>query len=353
MYPLKESSPAFVRNAWYVAAWSDEVGRSLLARTILNEPLVLYRTEAGQPVAFDNRCPHRRFPLSKGRLVGDAIQCGYHGFTYNSGGKCIRIPSQDQIPQHYAVRQYPLHEKWQWIWIWMGDPALADPSTIPDHGPARVEDPEWVSAIGGCEATATRYVFLHDNLLDLSHVTFLHHDTIGGEGVAATVPEISECGTHIEVVRRVKGDTVEHLPMAKVIGMTGLIDRTLPQWFFPPALHVTGSDFASAQDGGHHPGHVYGSLRVLHGITPETETTTHYFWAFSRNFRIGDEALTARVKDYITATVGQDKEGTAACEQLVSRHPPTASEIHAAVDRAAIQGRRMIQRLIDAESPNN
>lgn len=350
MYPLKEDLPAFARNGWYVAAWSHEVGRELICRTLLNEPILLFRTEAGVPVALDNRCPHRRFPLSKGRLVGDTVECGYHGFTYASGGRCVRIPSQERIPAHYAARSYVVHETWQWIWIWMGAPELADPAQIPDHAPAHVLDAEWVAAIGGRESTATRHTFVHDNLLDLSHVTFLHHDTIGGEGVAAALPEIRECGTHIELVRHVRGDVVEHLPMAKAIGMTGLIDRSLPQWFFPPSLHITGSDFASAAQGGERPGHVYGSLRVLHGITPETPTTTHYFWAFCRNFRIDDDALTQRMKAYITDTVAQDKVGMAACEDMVAHGIPAAPEIHATADRAAIQGRRMIERLIEAES---
>lgn len=340
----------FAKNAWYVAAWSDELGRSLLSRTILNEPVVMYRTEDGAPVALDNRCPHRRFPLSKGTLKGDAIECGYHGFTFGATGKCVHIPSQERIPESYGVKKYPVVEKWKWVWIWMGDPDLADADLIPSHEHAHVDDLTWVSATGARETTQTRNMFLHDNLLDLSHVSFLHHDTIGGAGVATTQPEILESDQHIEVIRRVKGDVVEHLPMAKTIGMVGLVDRTLPQWFYPPSFHITGSDFASAENGGERPGHVYGSLRVLHGITPETESTTHYFWGFSRSFRTDDAELTARMKAYISATVEQDKVGTAACEQMVNNGGSLAPEIHAIADRAGLQGRRLIARLVAAET---
>jgi phenylpropionate dioxygenase-like ring-hydroxylating dioxygenase large terminal subunit len=170
-------SPAmqdYPRNQWYVAAWSSEVGRELLARQFLDVPVVLYRTEAGQPVALADTCPHRSFPLSKGKLIGDVVQCGYHGMEFGPQGKCVRIPQQETIPARMATRSFPLIEKWQWIWIWMGDTAKADPALLPDHYDLGLERSNYSAAPFGMMRMEANYQFMHDNLLDSSHVTYLH-----------------------------------------------------------------------------------------------------------------------------------------------------------------------------------
>ena len=122
----------YLRNAWYVAAWDREVGRKPLARTILNEPIVLYRKADGAPAALEDRCCHRHVPLSLGTLVGDDLRCGYHGLRFDASGVCVEIPGQPKIPPGARVRSYPVVEKWNWIWIWMGEPARADVKLIPD-----------------------------------------------------------------------------------------------------------------------------------------------------------------------------------------------------------------------------
>ena len=173
----------FLKNYWYVAAWDHEVGREPTARMILGEPIVMYRTEDGRAVAFEDRCCHRRAPLSFGRVTGDNLQCGYHGMVYGPDGKVIAIPGQTQIPPGSAVRTYPLVERWQFLWIWMGDPAEADESEIPElhwH-----DDPDW-TYVGGYLQVDAHYQLLVDNLLDLTHETFLHASTIGNEHVANT-----------------------------------------------------------------------------------------------------------------------------------------------------------------------
>jgi phenylpropionate dioxygenase-like ring-hydroxylating dioxygenase large terminal subunit len=132
MFPFRDGF-TYPRNAWYVAGWSSEVNRELRERRILGEPIVLFRTEGGVPVALDGRCPHRRYPLAQGTLIGDEIQCGYHGFTFDASGACTHIPSAERIQPGMRVGAYPLVERWRWIWIWMGDPERADPALIPDH----------------------------------------------------------------------------------------------------------------------------------------------------------------------------------------------------------------------------
>ena len=118
----------FLRNYWYVAGYDHEVGRRPLARVILGEPVVLYRLEDGMPVALEDRCAHRHLPLSMGKLVGDTLQCHYHGLRYDKGGVCVRVPGQDTIPRAARVKSYPVVERYRWLWIWMGDPAQANPT---------------------------------------------------------------------------------------------------------------------------------------------------------------------------------------------------------------------------------
>jgi vanillate O-demethylase monooxygenase subunit len=347
MYPLKQDFD-YPFNQWYVAGWSGEFGEALVERTILGRSLVMYRTSDGRPVVLDNRCAHRRFPLSQSRRVGDSIQCGYHGFTYDCKGKCTHIPSQDSVPPSYGVRAFPTREVWSWVWVWMGDPAACDEALIPDHGPLQVLAPGWEAVVGGHEEMDTRYVFVQDNLLDLTHLSFLHGDTIGSPGVAETPAQIEQAERKLEISRWMKADKVDHLPLAKALGMTGLVDREMVQQFFPPGLHCTGSAFTSAAAGGHQPGHPYGGFRVIHGLTPASPTRTHYFWAFCRNFGLGDHALGERMKAVIYSALLQDKSGIQQCEAMV-RLGSLDDEIHAKADAAAIRGRRMIETQIAAE----
>ncbi|MGA7303482.1 MAG: Rieske 2Fe-2S domain-containing protein, partial [Rhodothermales bacterium] len=192
----------FLRNQWYVAAWSHEVGRTPLARLIASEPIVFWRTEAGQAVAFEDACPHRLAPLSKGHLVGDALQCGYHGVMFDSEGKCIQVPGQHNAPKGCAVHSYRLEERWGMIWLWLGEPKEADTSLIPDF--------HWMAAEGWAPVSGLlhfkgHYQLLVDNLLDLTHETFLHAKTIGNPPVAETPAETTSAGKKVRV-RRVMQD---------------------------------------------------------------------------------------------------------------------------------------------------
>ena len=180
----------FIRNTWYPCAWSNEIGRTLFERWVCNIPMVFYRTEAGAPVALNNRCAHRRAPLSKGQLLGDRVQCGYHGLEFDCTGKCVRIPGQDQIPEQAGVRSYPVVDRWRFLWVWPGDPEKADPALIPDlHWN---DSPGWVSP-GDTLTIDCDWLLDLDNLMDLSHLTYLHGRTIG-------TPYVSEFPAVTEVV---------------------------------------------------------------------------------------------------------------------------------------------------------
>jgi len=168
----------FIKNTWYVAAWSHEVGASnIFSRTIISQPVMLYRKEDGQVVALQDRCGHRGAPLSLGRREGDCVRCMYHGLKFDSRGACVEVPAQERIPPQAKVQTFPVVERHRWIWIWMGDPALADPATIPDtHW---LDDPDW-RGLPGYIHYYVNYLLICDNLLDFSHLPYVHPTTLGG-----------------------------------------------------------------------------------------------------------------------------------------------------------------------------
>ena len=167
----------FLRNCWYVAGWGqDFADGAVVGRTMLDEPIVLYRKEDGGIVALEDRCCHRLAPLSRGRIEGNDLRCMYHGLKFAPSGRCVEIPGQSVIPPKAAVRSYPAVERDCWIWLWMGDPALADRALIPralKHG-----DPDWHMQTGELRYDAN-YQLVNDNLLDLSHLSYVHENTLG------------------------------------------------------------------------------------------------------------------------------------------------------------------------------
>lgn len=169
----------FLFNAWYVAGWSNDLQPGERhSRTFLNQPVVLFRTEQGRAVALEDRCAHRAVPLSAGEVAGEAIRCAYHGMEYDAAGLCIRVPCQDRIPAKARVRSYPVKEQDALIWIWMGDVDKADPGTIPRH--AFHNDPAWSWRSAHYEVNGN-WQLLIDNLMDLSHLPYIHPHTIGGD----------------------------------------------------------------------------------------------------------------------------------------------------------------------------
>lgn len=167
----------WVQDAWYVAAWTHELEAGRIhARTIIDQPLALYRTGDGAIVAFEDRCCHRFAPLSLGRLEGDDLRCMYHGLKFAPDGRCVEIPGQKLIPQSACVRRYPVATVGSWVWVWMGDAAKADATTIPPS--LALDDPGYRLMAGHLDYAA-HYLLIDDNLLDLSHLSFAHEKTLG------------------------------------------------------------------------------------------------------------------------------------------------------------------------------
>jgi vanillate O-demethylase monooxygenase subunit len=355
MYPL-EDGLLFPRNQWWVAAKSDEVGRSLLQRTLLEEEVVFYRTTAGDPVALAARCPHRLFPLAEGRLEGDAIECGYHGFTFGSDGRCVLIPTQDRISASMKVRRYPVVDHVGWLWIWMGDPELADPAALPR--PACTEEPGWVLAHGHDVRLMARYTLLLDNLFDLTHVGWVHASIFSGPDgerpASLDAPmELSMEGDALFAVRRERGApydgaaTMFFGPGKGPMDMEGLSD------YYGPALTVTGMVYVFDKEGaGPHAVPVAdrmgGAMRILHGVTPETRYSTHYFSAHSRNFRLDDDGLSHAFTELDRQVRDQDKHALELIEPA-ARHMDVRDEQSAGQDAAGIRVRRLLTEQIKRE----
>jgi phenylpropionate dioxygenase-like ring-hydroxylating dioxygenase large terminal subunit len=333
---------------WYVIARSAEVGQGLVARTICGRHLVLFRTANGEPVALDDRCPHRGFPLSAGERVGDGIRCGYHGLQFDSCGTCISAPGQDRVPSRADVTRRPLVEHGPWIWAWMGDPAAPDAERLPVT--PWFTDPDWAS-VDGVEPLAARYGLLIDNLLDLSHETFLHGGFIGTPEVAETPISTStdEDAGVIHVSRHMEG--VECPPFyANSTGFSTPIDRWQDIEYHAPGfylLHVrvapsgvpVGAD-GSDPDAAH--------LKVLYAITPVDDHHTLDFWAVCRDFALDDASVDTGLAEMNRAVVMQDVEALNLIEERLG-DDWSPVEVSLKIDTGGLAGRRVLAEMIAAE----
>jgi vanillate O-demethylase monooxygenase subunit len=347
----------FLRNAWYVAAWDHEVSAdTLLGRILLNEPVVLYRQRDGRVVALEDRCCHRHYPLHKGTLMQDCIQCRYHGFTYDATGRCVRVPGQPSVPNGVGVKSYPVVERHRWIWVWMGDPARADASKIVDFH--WLDDPGW-RAKGTKFYVKSNYELILENLLDLTHLTFLHGGTIGTYATAEKADVSTQATDHDVTVTRWIMDSPAPPTFIKARGFTTNIDRWQFINFTPPCYvrldvgglptgqgareRKTGAFAAEGQlaDGL--------EMRNLNAFTPETEKTTHYFWAQAHNFQLDDPSVTEMLFDQIDVAFHEDWEVLETQQRWIELGP-NAPRVNVRGDAGQIQGVRLLRRTIEEEA---
>ena len=332
----------FVKNAWYVAGWSHEIGRTPMERWIIGEPVVLYRTEGGAAVALEDRCAHRRAPLSKGKLVGDTIQCGYHGMTFDCDGVCVALPGQAVIPKAAKVRKFPLVERFGWAWILMGEPALADESKIPNF--FWLDHPEW-KPVGGTIHCKSNYFLLIDNLLDLSHETYLHSSTIGNAAVAEAASEAEAGDTFVQVRRKMPNCPPPPL-FKKARSFAGNIDRSQVIDFTAPCYCVVDARAVPAGTDDTDNGIEW---RVVNALVPEFEGTTHYFWAVSRHFKIDDKELDDLMYKAVTHTFGEDIAMTEAQQLRMQRPSSDPKHVTIKADAAPIAARKIVTRMLGSE----
>ena len=332
----------FLNNQWYIAAWSHEIGRGLLKRRIAGEPIVFYRTEAGRAVAFEDRCPHRHAPLSMGKLIGDKLECGYHGIQFDSSGNCVHVPGQE-VPKGASVRSYRVVEKWGWAWIWLGVSERADETLLPEDFRWTVE-PGWRS-LGDTLHVKAHYQLLVDNLLDLSHEAFLHTNTIGSRAVADVPCKTSSQGNCVRVTR-IMNDCAPPPLFVKARGFTTNIDRHQDIKFAPPCyVHI---DVKAFPAGTHDLSNAL-QWHVLNALTPETENSTHYFWAMPRFFSQNDPDMDAMLHGAVTKTFHEDVWILEAQQQALIDRSLDYRTIATEADAGPTRARGIINRLIREE----
>lgn len=339
-------SRSFPLNAWYAAAWDVEVKRELFPRKIGGTPIVLYRRLNGAAVALADACWHRLLPLSKGELHGDNVICGYHGLEFDETGRCVYMPSQNTINPSACVKSYPVVEKHRFIWVWLGDPAMADADLVPDlHWN---DDPAWASD-GKVINVRCNYRLVIDNLMDLTHETYVHGSSIGNRAVAEAPFGVTH-GEYTTTVSRWMTD-IDPPPFWRAqLGKSGNVDRWQIITFEAPATIAIDVGVAPAGTGAPDGDRSQGvNGFVLNTITPETETSCHYFWAFARNYRLGEQARTHELREGVARIFKEDELILEAQQKAIEENPDHVF-YNLNIDAGSMWARKQIDRMIEAET---
>lgn len=345
---------AWLRDCWYVVAWEDEIppadSSELFTRRVLDEPLLVYRQADGGLTALADRCCHRHAPLSIGRREGDTVRCGYHGLRFDASGRCIEAPGLPSIPPKACVRSYPVALKNRWVFVWMGDPARADLALLPDN--FSCQHPEWENKPGYLHYD-TPYLLICDNLLDFSHLSYVHANTLGGTTqIAQAVPTIEKVPgpstqwpqLGIRVSRH-----VPDVPAPPFYRRFRSFDSNIDRWFVYDFL-LPGT--LLMHSGGRPVGDAPDDLRravQLHScqtLTPETATTTHYFFQQSRRVDQGDAAVTESIFASLLQAFNEDRDMITAQYRNLG---PSATMLPLGMDSALVQFRRLLAARLAAE----
>lgn len=342
----RAATDTFLHDAWYVAGWSTDLKPGeRIGRTFLNQPIVLFRTASGEAGALEDRCCHRAMQLSHGHVDGEILRCTYHGLEFGTDGVCSRIPAQDKIPKTACVRSFPLVEQDAMLWIWMGDAEKADTAIIPRH--QYHADPKWAWR-GAHYPVNGNWELLIDNLMDLSHLPYIHPNTIGGnpELHFKTKTETTKLENGVRVERRMPA-SVPPPTYVDAKGFEGLVDRWQEIEFHPVMIriHTGACDVGTgAYEGRREHGF---SMLGFHGITPETERTTHYFWSMATN--ILDGGIPDVVFEQTARTFKEDQE-VLELQQVRMEADPDRPLLDIASDVGGRQARQLIRRLVKAQN---
>ena len=339
----------YPKNAWYVACTPDEVQDKPLGRQICGEPLVFYRDAKGQVVALEDFCPHRGAPLSLGFVRDGTLVCGYHGLEMGCGGKTLGMPGQ-RVGVFPAVRSYAAVERHGFVWVWPGDQAKAAPALIPRLEWA--ESPDWAYG-GGLYHIQCDYRLMIDNLMDLTHETYVHASSIGQKEIDEAPPATRVEGDEVITSRHMENISAPPFWRMALRGNGLADDVPVDRWqicrFTPPSHVMIEVGVAHAGHGGYDaPAAVKAASVVVDFITPETETSIWYFWGMARNFRPDDAGLTASIREGQGKIFGEDLEMLERQQQNLLRYPERGL-LKLNIDAGGVQSRQIIDRLLAAE----
>lgn len=336
----------FLYNAWYVAAWSKDITSKPLARTLLNEPVVLFRTQGGAVVALEDRCCHRGMPLSCGEVHGDNIRCEYHGMVFDGSGTCVLIPGQQFIAKNARVRSFPVVERDHLVWIWMGDASLAREEKIASY--------PWHDAWpykNKTEKLDCNYLLISDNLLDQTHAAYVHKSTLASNVDAYERAEMNMAPTPDGVkFTRWMLNCIPPGIYSKAVKFKGRVDRWGEFEYVAPSciLQFTGARDVGegayehdARDGGF-------GLRIFYGITPETEHTSWFMWSTANSYRQNEPAATEELFQEIEHAFKEDEDVLVA-QYATLRNLGERPLINIASDAARMHARHALERKISEE----
>lgn len=337
----------YLLDEWYAAAFCDEVGSTPLLRTLLEQPVVMFRGESGKAVALHDRCPHRFAPLHRGQVIGDSLRCPYHGLQYGDGGGCVHNPIGDgRIPRAAKAAAYPLAERDGIVWLWFGEQP-ADESKI-RRWPEFSDSQRW-SCVQGYMPVAADHGLVADNLLDLSHAEFLHPNLATPGFNRRTQYTMEQDGESVIARNWRPGEPITNLfRLAYGEGAPSHVDhRSIVRWNPPSTLHlevgVTRCGGATSEGP---------TMLQAHLVTPAERGHCHYFWKAARDFERDDEAFSRRLQSTIqSAFETEDKPmieaqarymGDATLEDLRPVLLPT--------DSASMRARRVLRLRIESQS---
>jgi len=337
----------FIKNAWYVAGWESEFGNGLFKRRLLGKDIVFYRCMDGSITALEDRCCHRAAPLSSGQLEGDQLRCMYHGLLFNRSGQCVEVPGQERVSDKLCVRRFPTVAHDRLLWIWMGAPALADAEQIVEcHWHDR---DGWRSQEGGYIAYASSLQLIVDNLLDFSHLGFVHNRSIGTRTQGAIRPVVNFGDETVNV----NFTTLNSSPPAFVRALSNVpdvVDRfNYYDWHIRGNLFVQNSVIAPVETGYDSDDPTAIKLHTFIALTPVDENNTHYFWSTAHNdFASEVPDLTRRLTERVADAFEEDRAIIEAQQRVVS-NAPDVPFMAIAADGTLLRIRRMLDAMIGRE----
>lgn len=341
----------FIKNAWYAAAWSHELdARAMVARKILGKGLLLYRTSDNRVTALRDRCSHRFAPLSLGRREGDCVRCMYHGLVFDADGKCVEEPGRKRVSPNTDVQHFPTVERHKLVWVWTGDAEAADPDLIPDCH--HHDSPEWAS-IPGYSHFSANYKLLLDNLLDFSHLSYVHENSLGGSStIAETRPKVEQTDKGVLLTRWYLAEPAFAPYLKGYERFTGPIDRWNIYHLSTLSNHFSMSSGSAPANTGAREGKYAPEAMVFHShqlITPEDEQSTHYFWTFGQNFAPEDIGLAQALAERVSGAFKEDRAMIEAQQRTINESGDDEMAFILA-DNGLLLGRRLIEAKIAKEA---